>query len=78
MADDEAAERLAGIVQGLLADAVHQADGSIVTKYVAAVEVIDPSGECALWGLASPGLKAWETVGMLEYLRDIERAAPEP
>lgn len=77
MADDPDAVQLSDSVQGLLADAVHQTDGSMLTKYVACVEVIDPSGERALFVLSTPEMKAWETVGFLEFARDLERGTPE-
>jgi hypothetical protein len=75
--EDEAQE-LAEHVQSALADAVHDLDGSMLTRYVACVEVIDPSGERALWVLSTRDMKAWETVGFLEYARDLERGEPEP
>jgi hypothetical protein len=72
---NEAADRLSEAVQGQLADAVHGIDGSMLTKYAACIEVLDPTGERALWVICTPGQKAWETVGLLEYARDLERAA---
>jgi hypothetical protein len=71
---DEARD-LSDVVQGALADALHGNDGAVLVKYVTICEVIDPSGERALWLLATDGMKPWESIGMLEYAHDIERAA---
>lgn len=73
MDDDHGVDQLAERVQSLLADAVHQNDGSMLTKYVACVEVIDPTGERALFVLSTSEMKVWETVGFLEFARDLER-----
>lgn len=66
-------------VQRDLGDAVTEAmtkHGEMVARWVVAVETIDhESGERGLWGIAMPGMKVWDTLGMLSYLSEVERAS---
>lgn len=71
MSDQESGD-LSAAVQDKLAEALGDA---VLLKYVAAVEVIDSDGERALWLLASPDCKAWDSVGMLQYALHTEMAA---
>jgi hypothetical protein len=47
--------------------AVNQHEGGFVTKWVALVESVDPQGERGLWTMTSEGVKAWDTVGLLQH-----------
>jgi hypothetical protein len=75
-ADDDARD-LADQVQGALADLLHRRDNAMLTRFVVVAEVIEQEGERALWLLAPRDMKAWESIGMLEYARDLERQDDE-
>lgn len=49
-------------------------EGGVVLKWVALVETIGGDGGTGLWTLRSDGLKAWDTVGMLGYALELQRA----
>jgi len=63
-----------------VADAVGAAIGAavgtdVVLKWVALVEVIDgDTNERGLWCLTPDGVTAWDTLGMLEYAKQLELA----
>jgi hypothetical protein len=67
---DGAADR----VECHLADIAHEAEGAVVTKWAAVIEVILPDGTPDLWMMTSTGTKAWDTMGMLDYMMAQERA----
>jgi hypothetical protein len=70
--DPAAANALAEHAVGTLVRALEP--GAFVTKFVAAVEVVDAHGQRVLWTLTHPGATAWDVNGLLEYVRDRERA----
>jgi hypothetical protein len=47
---------------------------SMVTKWVALIEVIDSDCERGLWTATSSDAKAWDTIGLLQHAVDIQRA----
>jgi hypothetical protein len=49
--------------------------GGFVTRWVTIIETIADDGTSGLWTATSEGLKAWDTVGMLGYGLDLQRAA---
>lgn len=53
-------------------DVLAKNEKSIVTKWVLVVETVDESGETGLWGLTSPGCRAWDSLGMLGYAANLE------
>ncbi len=75
MADDGEMEQLQLIEQELnnaVSDVMGR-HGMVVTKWMAAVEVIDGSGERALEAFTSPGLRSWDSIGILGFLDARER-----
>lgn len=69
----EEGDEVSGKVHDAIAS-VLQAGGAMVTKFTAAVEVIEPDGGRAIWLLASEGSQAWESIGMLRYALATEEA----
>jgi hypothetical protein len=65
---------LSDTLQGALADVIHANDGAVLIKYVTVCEVMETTGERSMWVLATDGMKPWESIGMLEYAHDLERA----
>lgn len=49
-------------------------DGSMVTKWVALVEVLTPEGDRGVWTFTNPEAKNWDTMGLLMMAVDMERA----
>ncbi|MGQ0575988.1 MAG: hypothetical protein ACT4RN_17535 [Pseudonocardia sp.] len=81
MAADEHTADAAG---RLLCDRVHSAiarelhrhhDGDALVRYVAVAEVITVDGERALHSLSSPDMMVWESLGLLDYARELDRVA---
>jgi len=72
--DQDAVDELKDQVHSDIATRVGAFDGSMLVKYVALIEVISDDGERALLALTSKDIKAWETLGMFEYMRQLEQA----
>lgn len=49
-------------------------EGGMVTKWVAIVETLGPEGDRGIWTMASDGVMAWDSVGLLQHALDIHRA----
>ncbi len=64
----------ANTVESHLADVAHEHEGAVVTKWVAAVEVILPDGTRDLWMMTSTGMTEWDAIGMLDYTATRERS----
>lgn len=62
---EKVVDAIAGVLQGI-------EPGTMVVKAVALVEVIDSAGQRALWTIAGPDVKAWDTVGMLQHALHIQ------
>lgn len=73
--DEDAWEQLQHTLQDTLANTLHAHDGSMVTRFVVCLDVIDPEGERSLVLQCSPDMKSWDTLGMLEFARQQEQAA---
>lgn len=59
-----------------LADLIREIDpGAMLTRWVLLLEVVDDQGERALWTIAAPDQKAWDTLGLLDYARAVETSA---
>lgn len=43
--------------------------GEMVLRWIAVVEVMDVDGSKGLYSMVSPGLQAWEGLGMLRYMQ---------
>jgi hypothetical protein len=68
MADDQELgtlieERVNAAIEATVGELEH----GIVTKWVAIVETVNPDGERGLWTMTSNGVKAWDTVGLLQH-----------
>jgi hypothetical protein len=46
--------------------------GAMATRFVLLVEVIDADGERALWTLAPPEQRRWDTLGLVDFARALE------
>jgi hypothetical protein len=64
--DEDPAVDIEAAIETAIADVMAQHDASMVTKWVALVEVIDGEGR-SLWTLTSDDVKAWDTVGLLQH-----------
>lgn len=73
--DDESAAALERRLDGALSDVFHQADGSVVNRWIVLADVLGPQGERALHVRSGPQLMSWDTLGMLEFARQAEQAA---
>lgn len=56
------------IAEGLGAD-------YMLGRWVLIAEVVEPTGERVMWAQAADDQKRWETLGMIEWARQIEQAA---
>ena len=62
--------------QAAIGNLIQQIDpNAMVTKFVALVEIVDTEGERAVWSLASPDQKTWDSLGLIEYARALEYAS---
>lgn len=68
-------EQLQRSLDHVLADTLHRHDGSIVNRWIVLADVMDPEGERALVSLAQADMKPWDSLGMLEFARQVEQAA---
>lgn len=60
-------------VESALADAFRES-GEMVTRWALIAEVIGPEGDRGVWTMGAEDLQAWETIGMLAYALERERA----
>jgi 2-keto-3-deoxy-L-rhamnonate aldolase RhmA len=69
-------EQLRRDVGAAIAEAVSRHERSMVSRWVAVVETIEAAdGVRGLWCLAPDDLKKWDTLGLLTFALDVERAA---
>lgn len=47
----------------------------MVTRWVALVESVDADGVRGVWPLTAEGMSAWDTLGLLSWGLEIERAS---
>lgn len=64
-------------VSRALGEAIQSAlPGEMATRWVVVVETVDvETGERALWTQAPEGQKRWDTLGLVEYCKNVELAA---
>ncbi len=62
-------------VHSALAEQVFAHDKGALIKYVAVFEVIDTDGQRSLWSMCSPEMSRWESLGLLEFASELDRAA---
>ena len=48
---------------------------TMATTFVLLIETVDTDGRRAFWSLASDGIPAWQSVGMLQHAVHLEQAA---
>lgn len=53
---------------------VSEHERGFVTKWVALVESVDADGVRGLWTMTSEDVKAWDTVGLLQYGLHLQQA----
>lgn len=77
MSQDEGEQRFAiEVAQDAIADLVQKLDpGSMVTRYIVLIEVVDSDSDRGVWHFTAPGASAWDTLGLLEYGKSQEYAA---
>lgn len=49
-------------------------EACMVTKYVVLVETVDEQGQRGLWTCESEGMVPWESLGLVEYARQVVQA----
>lgn len=60
-------------VYGAVSDLLQRLDpGSMVTRFVAVVEVVSGDGERSLWVFNAPDAKPWDTLGLLTYASGLD------
>lgn len=67
--------RIQGKIHDAIADILSKENGSMVTKYVALVEIMEEDGTRQLWTFTNPECRIWDVSGMLAYANDIQHAA---
>jgi hypothetical protein len=70
MEPDEVRDRIGDAFSNVLAG-----EGEMVTRWVALVEIIDSHGERAVYSMGAPDQRAWDSLGLLDYGIQLERAA---
>lgn len=58
-----------------LASAIGRHEVGMVTRWVALVESVDADGVRGVWPLTAEGMSAWDTLGLLSWGLEIERAS---
>jgi hypothetical protein len=49
--------------------------GSMVQRFVLLAEIIGADSERSVWMLTPPDAKAWDSLGLLEYAKQVELSA---
>jgi hypothetical protein len=71
--DPSLGEALERAVGDAIDTAVGQHERGFVTKWVALVETVGPDGDRGLWTMTSDGVKAWDTVGLLQHALHLQQ-----
>lgn len=58
-----------------ISDVLSRHEKSMVTRWVAMVEIMDENGDRGIWTFTAPEATAWDTLGMLTYGIQMEQAA---
>lgn len=69
-------DSLSECVSDAMGKALHEDHGAMVTRWVAAIEVLDKEGVQSVWVLHSQGLAQWDMLGLLEVAGVAARADP--
>lgn len=54
-------------VNDAIENIIRQHEGGFTIRWVAIVETAGPDGSRGVWTMTSPDVKAWDTLGLLEY-----------
>jgi len=61
---------------GAVADLIQQIDpGSMVTRFVLVVEVVDAENQRGCWLLTPPDSRPWDTLGLCSFAAAVEQNA---
>lgn len=71
----EIGEEIERQISDAITAAVAEHEHGFVSRWVSLVEIIDDQGERAILTLASEDLRAWDSIGLLEFGLANERAA---
>lgn len=76
MEDDEQIAAMQADFHAALSEVInkHEEGGAYLTRFVVLAEVVDAAGERAVWQVAADGMKAWDTLGLLDHARSVEYA----
>lgn len=58
-----------------LASAIGRHEVGMVTRWVALVESVDAEGIRGVWPLTADGMTSWDTLGLLSWGLELEKAA---
>lgn len=61
-------------INAAIEQVIRDHEGGFTLKWVALVETVDPDGERGVWTMTSADVKAWDTLGLLEYGRQKQNA----
>jgi hypothetical protein len=71
----EIGEAIERDISDAITTAVAEHEHGMVTRWVGIDEIIDDEGERAVLTLASEDVRAWDTIGLLDFALTMERAA---
>lgn len=69
MSDGEAIE---AAVNEAIEKVIRDHEGGFTIRWVALVETAGPDGSRGVWTMTSPDVKAWDTLGLLEYGKQLQ------
>jgi hypothetical protein len=72
--DPSTFEKIQDEIGEQLAQIVGRHESGFVTKWVAVVESVGEDGKVGLWLMCGDQMKAWDTLGMLNYALNEEQA----
>lgn len=61
-------------INSAIEQVIRDHEGGFTLKWVALVETVDPDGERGVWTMTSADVKAWDTLGLLEYGKQKQNA----
>jgi hypothetical protein len=72
MEHDELRSMAAGKVQELMTEA---SPGCMVTQFLVLAVTMDQDGEKGMWALTPPDQRKWESLGLMEYHKQLSLAS---
>lgn len=61
-------------VNEAIEQAVREHEGGFTIRWIAIIETAGPNGDRGVWTMTSPDVKAWDTLGLLEYGKQLQVA----